>query len=328
MATLHHIYWWNLENLFDIQDSPRRPEWLQKQLNAELKGWTEAVLDKKIAQQSSIIKKFNDGKGPDILGVCEIENEFVVQKLMDKVSAETGRTYKVLHHDTKDQRGIDIAIIYDQTMYHDDGRIFSLEVMKRAATRDLFQINLTTTNGSDLIVIGNHWPSRMEGKYESEPYRIMVAETLSYWIERIHEIKAEQDHIKDPAIVVMGDFNDQPFDRSINEYLLSTSNIERVKNAKSPSLFNTMFPFLDEKYGTFVFGNDINLLDQFHVSKSLIVKSPEHPFKFLSSQIIRFPELVKGQYNTPVKFGRPSASEFNDKGYSDHLPIELIIEEV
>lgn len=327
MATLHHIYWWNLENLFDIEFSPRRPEWLQKELKTELKGWTEAILDKKIEQLCSILKKMNSGAGPDILGVCEIENEFVVKKLMEKVGSEIGRTYKVLHRDTKDQRGIDIAIIYDQTMYHDDGKIFSLEIMKRTHTRDLFQVNLTSTAGNELITIGNHWPSRLGGKYESEPYRIMVAETLSYWIQRIHEIKAEEDHIEDPAIVVMGDFNDQPYDRSINDYLKSTSNIERVKNARTPTLFNTMFPFLDEKFGTHVFGNEINLLDQFHVSKSLIVNSLNHPFKFVSSQILKFPELVKGEYNTPKRFSRPSESDFNVSGYSDHLPIELIIQE-
>ena len=113
MATAHHIYWWNLENLFDVLDSPRRPEWFQKTIKNELKGWNEEVLEQKIHNLGSIIKQMKNGHGPDILGVCEIENEFVVKKLMDKVGAETGRSYKVLHKDTKDQRGIDIAIIYD-----------------------------------------------------------------------------------------------------------------------------------------------------------------------------------------------------------------------
>ncbi|MBK6477935.1 MAG: endonuclease/exonuclease/phosphatase [Saprospiraceae bacterium] len=328
MATLHNIYWWNLENLFDVQNSPRRPEWLQKELKSELKNWDEALLDKKIANLCSVIKKFNQGLGPDILGVCEIENEFVVKKLMDRVGQELNRSYKVLHKDTKDQRGIDISIIYDQDKYHDDGRIFTLEIMKRSYTRDLFQVNLTTTAGNnELILIGNHWPSRLGGKFESEPYRMMVGEILSYWVTRIHEIKLEELGEENPAIIVMGDFNDQPYDRSITNYLNSTSNLERVKNARTPVLFNTMFPFLNGKLGTHVFGNEINILDQFIVSKSLTFESANYPFQFISSKIIDYPELVRGDYNTPIRFSRPSSSDFNSNGFSDHLPIELIIKE-
>lgn len=329
MATAHHIYWWNLENLFDILDSPRRPEWFQKTIKNELKGWNEDVLDQKIHNLCSIIKQMKNGHGPDIMGVCEIENEFVVKKLMDKVGNEIGRNYKVLHKDTKDQRGIDIAIIYDADLYTDDGHVFSLEIMKRAATRDLFQVNLTTkADGNELILIGNHWPSRLAGKFESEPYRIMVAEILSYWVSRIYEIKKEERNDDNPPIVLMGDFNDQPYDRSITDYLISTSNLERVKNARSPVLFNTMFPFLDGKLGTHVYGNEINILDQFIVSKSLTVDSANYPFQFIGSKIFQLPGMTKGDYNTPVRFSRPSEeSSFNPNGFSDHLPIELLIEE-
>lgn len=249
---------------------------------------------------------------------------------MDKVGQEIGRSYKVLHKDTNDKRGIDIAVIYDQNKYKDDGRVFTLEIMKRAATRDLFQVNLTTKPGNqELFIIGNHWPSRLGGKYESEPYRIMVGETLSYWVDRIYEIKREalQDETHVPAIVIMGDFNDQPFDRSITDYLNSTSNVERVKNARTPILFNTMFPLLDSKLGTHVYGNEVNILDQFIVSKALTIDSASYPFHFISSQIVYFPEMISGDYNTPKRFSRPSGSDFNPNGFSDHLPIELIIEE-
>lgn len=328
MATQHNIYWWNLENLFDVVDSPRRPAWFQKVIKSELVGWTEAVLDRKIDQLCSIIKQMNTGLGPDILGVCEIENEFVVEKLMIKVGQELNRSYEVLHMDTGDKRGIDIAFIYDKAKYTDDGRVFSLEIMKRAATRDLFQVNLKTIAGqNELILIGNHWPSRLGGKFESEPYRMMVGETLSYWIDRIYEIKKAERNDDNPPIVIMGDFNDQPYDRSICDYLNSTSNVERVKNARTPVLFNTMFPFLDSKLGTHVFGNEVNILDQFMVSRSLTIDSINYPFLFESSQILPFPELIKGDYNTPIRFSRPSASDFNPNGFSDHLPIELIIQE-
>jgi hypothetical protein len=327
MKTEHFIYWWNLENLFDVANSKERPEWIQKQIKRELKGWTSAVLDKKIANIASILQKMNDGKGPDILGVCEIENEAVVQRLMDRVGKVLNRTYKVLHHDSKDKRGIDIAIIYDTAKYEDDGRMFSLEVMKRNATRNLFQVNLTTKAGNELILIGNHWPARLGGQYESEPYRMMVGEILSYWIERIHEIKLEHNKQKNPAIIVMGDFNDEPYNRSLTEYLRTTGNIEKVKNSTSHILYNLMYQFMDGKFGTHVYGNVMGLLDQFIVSKSLIVNSSKYPFQVKKTEIVHFPEMVKGDYNTPIRFSRPNKRDYNPKGFSDHLPIKLVVEE-
>lgn len=324
----HHIYWWNLENLFDIENSPDRPDWFQKTIKNELKGWSSLILEKKLTNLCQIISQMNQNQGPDILGVCEIENEAVVVKLMAKVTAITGRNYAVLHQDTKDKRGIDIAVIYDADKYTTDGKVFSLEIMKRNSTRDLFQVALTTQDGNELVLIGNHWPSRMGGKFESEPYRMMVAETLSYWIDRIHEIKLEANNDKNPAIVIMGDFNDNPYDRSITDYLRATGNIEKVKNARSHVLFNLMYPFLDAKYGTHVYGSELSMLDQFIVSKSLVVNSANYPFQVEATNLLTYPELVKGDYNTPIRFGRPSSkSTFNEAGFSDHLPIELIIEE-
>jgi predicted extracellular nuclease len=323
----HHIYWWNLENLFDVEKSPRRPEWLEKQIGKELVGWTSAVLDQKIANLCSVLKKLNNGLGPDILGVCEIENEEVVKRLMDKLGTALGRNYKILHKDTKDQRGIDIAIIYDRKKYKDDGRMFSLEVMKRNATRDLFQVTLKTKKGNELVIIGNHWPARLGGQYESEPYRIMVAEVLSYWIERIHDVKKVAG-IERPSIICMGDFNDNPYDRSMTAYLQGTANLQVVKNARGHFLYNPMFSFLDEEVGTHVFNNEVNVLDQFLLSKALAFDHEKHPFVMKSVNITHFPEMISGDYNTPIRFSRPvEATSFNPLGFSDHLPIEMIIEE-
>jgi predicted extracellular nuclease len=319
----HFIYWWNLENLFDSEDSPDRPEWLQKSLAAELKGWNSQVLDKKISNLCSIIKQFNNSTGPDIMGVCEIENERVVKLLADKIGLATGRSYKVLHKDTKDERGIDIAFFYDSKKYIDDGQLFSFEVMKRNATRDLIQVHLTSIEGKhELVLVGNHWPARLDGKYESEPYRIMVAETLSYWVERICEEKGNN-----VEIVLMGDFNDNPYDRSIVDYLMASNSSKLVENAKNHMFLNLMYPFLGQGTGTQVYGGEINILDQFMVSKTIASQKLKSNFKVESTNIIAFPEMVKGRYGEAVRFSRPSENSFNDKGFSDHLPIELVLTE-
>ncbi|MBX2889412.1 MAG: endonuclease/exonuclease/phosphatase family protein [Saprospiraceae bacterium] len=314
----HHIYFWNLENLFDVVDSPTRPAWLQKALNKELKGWTAPVLARKIEQLSSIIIQLN----PDIFCVCEVENEAVLKKLTAAL-APLGRNYVVRHHDTKDQRGIDVAFFYDADRYEDDGRLFTLEIMKRTYTRDLAQINLRTKpGGHDLILIGNHWPSRSGGQYESEPYRIMVAETLSYWIDRIYEIKGNN-----APIVVMGDFNDEPFNRSLEDYANSTRNRDKVLNARSvPYLHNLMWPFYTKGLGTHYFNLPV-LLDQFMVSRSIASSAASTSFVVDSVDIINLPGMTRGEYRIPVRHSRPSQQDYNPNGYSDHLPIRLVLNE-
>jgi len=326
----HFIAWWNLENLFDVENEPTRLDWLQKELATYLKGWTAEVLDKKINNLASVIIKLNNQTGPDIMGFCEIENRHVIELLVSKL-APTGRNYDIVHHDMNDHRGIDIAFIYDTAKYTPEPEIFSLEVMKRTGTRDLLQVNFTiNAGGRKLFLVGNHWPSRSGGQYESEPFRMMVGENLSYWMKRIGEIRGEEH-----PVIVVGDFNDEPFNRSITEYALGTPDTHKIENAArpvapetvhKPYLYNLMYPLLGNNRGTFVFGNEINLLDQFMVSRALLLN--DSPFFVAGADIVSFPELVKGEYNTPVKFGAPSQkTEYNPNGFSDHLPVYMIVQE-
>jgi len=95
----HYIAFWNLENLFDKSTSQDRPEYLKNRLKKELTGWTANILKKKVKQLVKIISQMNDGKGPDILGVCEIENENVIKLLLAEMPAGS-RQYKIAHADT------------------------------------------------------------------------------------------------------------------------------------------------------------------------------------------------------------------------------------
>ncbi|HYK47635.1 MAG TPA: endonuclease/exonuclease/phosphatase family protein [Parafilimonas sp.] len=328
----HFLAWWNLENLFDVETSADRIPWLQHELGSYLKGWDETVLNKKVTNLSSIIAQLNGNHGPDIMGFCELENKRVVQLIAGKISVATGRSYDVVHVEMNDHRGIDIAFMYDTSLYTPEPEIFSHEVMKRTGTRDLLQVNFTVNaSGKKLFLIGNHWPSRSGGQYESEPFRIMVGENLSYWIKRIMEIRGETE-----AIIVMGDLNDEPFNRSVSEYALGVADEHVIENAArpilpdtvhKPYLLNLMHQFLGQNRATFVFGNEKNVLDQFLVSRGLILNAGY--FSVQEVNIVDFlPELVTGEYKKPVSFGAPSsAHSYNPEGFSDHLPIYMVIEE-
>ncbi|HXL56765.1 MAG TPA: endonuclease/exonuclease/phosphatase family protein [Chitinophagaceae bacterium] len=335
-TTRHFIAWWNLENLFDVQNAPDRIPWLQRELNNYLKGWTSEVLDQKLTNLSSIIRQLNGGKGPDLMGFCEIENRHVIELLVAKLNG-LGRDYDIAHREMNDQRGIDIAFIYDNAHFElGPDPVFSLEIMKRTGTRDLLQVTFKTKGkNNELIIIGNHWPSRSAGQYESEPFRMMVGENLSYWLRRIAEIKGETT-----PILVMGDFNDEPFNRSLTEYAMSLDNSVKISNARKPTadsritvripyMLNLMWELLGKGKSTFVFNGDGNILDQFLVNRAIALKSAEKHFTVETVDIVDYiPGLIKGEYKAPVKFGAPSkTSEFNAAGYSDHLPITITLME-
>ena len=320
----YFIAFWNVENLFDVAGSPDRPDWLAQRLRNELEGWTDEVLQQKIEQLAQVIIGLNEGQGPDLLGVCEVENRPVLDRLAQAL-ATSGRPYAVAHADTSDGRGIDVAFLYDSDRFT-TGEQFSYVVLKRTATRDLFQVNFATQGGRELIVIGNHWPSRSGGVYETEPYRILAAETLSYWLSRIEEIKGE-----DAAILVMGDFNDEPHDRSLTEYALSTRSLVKVLRSRSPRLLNLMWPPMGRRLGSYYYNYFPLVFDQFLASRGLVEPEGAPPLRIVpDSARIEMPALMDsgGLYPDPIRFGRPSSpSTYNPDGFSDHYPVSVLVEE-
>ena len=117
----YHVAWWNLENLFDEENAValgRRTDKVFRAIEGDIAGWTPQVRDRKIDQLATVIAAMNTGQGPDLLGVCEVENRFVVERLVEAVNAvlPSPRSYAVVHADTDDARGIDVAFIYDDTL--------------------------------------------------------------------------------------------------------------------------------------------------------------------------------------------------------------------
>jgi hypothetical protein len=230
MPTDYHIAFWNLENLFDIENAPpeRRSDKVARAIKKDIKGWTQARLDRKIAQLSSIIRQMNGGRGPDLLGVCEVENRFVLDLLVGAL-APLGRGYQIVHQDTDDQRGIDVAFIFDGSLFQVEA-VFDHVVMRRTATRDIVQVNFMTASNRRFVVVGNHWPSRSGGALESAAYRAIAGETLAYFHQRIWEV-----HGKETPVLAMGDFNDEPFDRSLVDYALGGGGGAPEQKATTPT---------------------------------------------------------------------------------------------
>ncbi len=320
MPSEYKIAFWNLENLFDIESSPRRTDKLERAIGKDLKGWTQAKLNKKIAQLASIIVQLNSGRGPDILGVCEVENEYVMDLLV-RALASLRRKYAFVHHHSPDQRGIDVAFIYDADMFNVEKQ-FDHFVMRRTATRDILQVDFKTQSDRLFVLVANHWPARSGGAQKSAGYRAIAGETLAYFHERILEVNGQET-----PVLAMGDFNDEPFDQSLVDYALALRSRTKVVNAQNPEFLNLMWPLMGQGIGTLYYDNLPNVFDQFLANKNIIKQNA--PIKVLedSAEIVCLPEMVdKGRYPKPVRFGG-MGNEVNEDGFSDHFPITVTISE-
>lgn len=337
----HFVAFWNMENLFAPEGFPDREPWIAQQMASDLNGWTQALFDTKIEQLVSIIRQMNGAQGPDILGVCEVENAFVLQQLTARLNGQiNNRNYAVAHVDsTQDRRGIDTAFVFDGSKYAvDPTAIFSHFVMRRTGTRDITQVTFTTQAGNDLIAMCNHWPSRSGGTYESRGYRMTAGETLSYWHQRIWEERGN-----DIPIIALGDFNDDPFDESLQIHARATRERGDVERAQTAVRFyNLTWRYLEQLaqdqngnpkllHGTLYFNGNGNVFDQLLVSKGLLIQNS--PIKVIedTARIEVFPEMVDHRVaQGPIRFGLPKgnvAKNVNTSGFSDHFPVSVVLQE-
>ncbi len=322
MSSEYQITFWNLENLFDIENSPRRNDKLERAIGKDLQGWTQALLDRKIDQLVSIITQMNNGAGPEILGVCEIENEYVMGLLAQDLNTALGRNYAIVHHDTQDRRGIDVGFIYDASLFSVEMQ-FNHFVMRRTATRDILQVNFMTQSNRRFVLIGNHWPARSSGTLESSGYRSIAGETLAYFHHRILE-----SHGNDTPVLAMGDFNDEPFDRSLVDYTLSTRSRTKVLNAKIARFLNLMWPCMGQGLTSYYYNNFPNFFDQFLANKNLLKNNMPIVVDLTSVEVISLSEMVaSGDYPKPIRFGGMGKT-VNQDGFSDHFPITVKVLEI
>ncbi len=324
MAGTYYVAWWNVENLFDYEDSPRRTEKLRRSLGKSLEGWTPALRDTKIDQLVSIIVQMNNGNGPDLLGLCEVENSWVVQRLASRVNASLGRNLLVHHADLSDKRGIDVTFLYDPAwLSADAAETFHHVVMRRTGTREIVQVNFQTQEGRTFTVFGNHWPSRSGGRYESAGYRNIAGETLAYFHQRALEV-----HGSETPVLVMGDFNDEPFDDSLVRHGLSTREAARVRGATGPRLWNLMVPLLGGDSPTYYYNNVPHMIDQVLVNKNMIIKGRPITINPSTVEVIKLPgTFSSGRYEAPIRFGG-MGKPVNQAGYSDHFPVGFTVTEV
>lgn len=335
------VGFWNLQNLFDttVTDIASDFEFTPQ------KGWTEQVLTIKLENLAKVIRSIN-GNGPDILGLCEIENESLVRRLIDKIGRED---YEIASYkDSSDIRGIDTCLIYSKSVF-DCLDAVSWNIHFRYPTRDIFQARLRVKENKAVIdVLVNHWPSR-RGKREScdpndtEYSRCIVAENCGKIVDNILKLPSgdlnslPDDFLQNQEIVenvnrrwnrnvlLMGDLNDEPFDKSITRYLCATSNVRLLREWKEilelerhidggdkktdkqhyleyPSyLYNCMWRLLPDGAHYYWKSNDLCMFDQFIISRGLYFGLQKLKMNLKSIRIVKN-SLTLGENLPPDRF--------------------------
>jgi len=307
---------WNLQNLFDTVDDPNKDD--EAFLPNGDMEWTEDRLDKKMYNLARVIRSMNDGNGPDVLGVCEVENQNVLDLMINKYLSDLN--YKTAYLESPDNRGIDNGLIFKANKFKlINIQADTIHLSDGWPTRLIFGVNLLINNNEKITVFVNHWPSRSGGQLESEPNRIEAAKTLRYAVDRIFKIE------EDAQIFIIGDFNDDPINKSVLETLRAhpikcdSLNVEFEVESEG-ELFNLSYETFENELGSYKYRDTWNMLDQIIVSGSLITGD-------LINYICNTYEVYKPNFLI-TKSGNYKGTPFPTYGgrrylggYSDHFPV-------
>jgi predicted extracellular nuclease len=303
------VAFYNVENLFDTIDDPLT---IDEDFTPTGKlEWNAPRYTEKLSRISEVFDLL-PGELPVFIGLCEIENRLVLNDLVKQPSIKKGvknQTYEIIHADSPDERGIDVAAIYDASRLKDvrfEYYTIALPDPKDPNTRDLLHAH--GKMGTDEIhFFVNHWPSRSGGQAESEPNRFAVAALLK---SKIEAVLSEDPNAK---ILIMGDFNDHPNDKSIYEVL-------GANDQPSSTLYNQMYAIHAEGNGSYFYKGEWGALDQMITSSGFMSAKGWHVDE-QAAGVLRDEKIL---FRDKEGVARPSRSYAGDSykgGYSDHLPV-------
>jgi Predicted extracellular nuclease len=303
---------YNVENLFDTEkDSCKQDdEFLPKSIRA----WHYGRYKKKLTNISRVITATGEWSAPAIVGLCEVENNRVLRDLT-QYSPLKQHGYRYVMTDSPDTRGIDVALLYQRDQFKLlEYQSLRINLNKRRTTRDILHVVGVISTLDTLDIFVAHFPSRSQGQKETEPNRLKAASILRSAVDSLCSIR------KEPRIIIMGDLNDYPKNKSVSKVLNAKAPINDISN-------NQLYHLLANKatktnYGTYWYQGEWELLDHLIVSGLLLNTSATVYTSTDYAHIFKLPFLLISD----DKYGgkRPYRTYHGMKyegGYSDHLPV-------
>jgi len=310
------IAFYNFENLFDT--IPNNAEGRDEEFTpAGQRQWDGRKYRQKIHNLAYAISQFKTPTtpyGPALLGVSEIENRSVMEDVINQPELRD-LNLRIVHHDSPDARGVDVGLIYNPRYF----RVHNVTNHRLNAvpfrTRDQMCV-VGSLLGQQIAVIVNHWPSRIGGQEQSEPNRVAAAELCMQIADSLWRVNPQM------GVIIMGDLNDDPGNKSCAQVLGAKKKISQVKPG---GFFNPFWQKLDEGIGSYIYRGGWDLFDQIIVGYNLLPDGKSRLVYDGALVINNLPFLFQsdGQYKG-YPFRTFSGGVWTN-GYSDHLPTEIFL---
>ena len=313
------IGFYNLENLFDtintdgVRDTEFTPE--------GTKSWDTHRYNTKLERMAKVISDLGTDVTPDgiaVLGVCEIENRSVLEDLV-AMPAIKKRNYQIIHYDSPDRRGIDVALLYQEKYFAPTSSASIPLVMKEDTsfiTRDLLLAS-GKLDGEEFHFMVSHWPSRRGGEAKSRPKRIAAAQLGKRIIDSLYNSNPQA------KMVYMGDLNDDPVNPSIKKHLNAKGDMTDLRVG---DLYNPMEKLYKQGIGTLAWRDNWNLFDQLICTSNLIETGNDFStYKLYKARVFNQPYLKQSKGNFKGYPFRTFVGPNWLNGYSDHFPVYLLL---
>ena len=296
----YRIMFYNTENLFHPSDDSLT---MDDEFTPEgSRHWSFYRYWKKIAAIDKVILAAGEGSPPEVIGLCEIENRQVLDDLVaHPLLLKYG--YKIVHRDSPDPRGIDVAFLYRKDFDPLDYKFHKLSFPDSfSETREILHVRGVFKMKDTVDFIVNHWTSRYGGVVSSASKRAFQSETVEQIIDSLQKSRNAS------LIIAMGDFNDNPSSLSISR--LTERQIVRLPEQSYSS---------DAVEGSYKYQGRWETIDHF------LIATTEDMSNF-SGSVFSLPHLVEPDDRyTGVKPSRTYIGYSYHGGVSDHLPVLLDI---
>lgn len=347
---------WNIDRLFGSKGSPIAYA-LSNEGNVNILADQEDI-EQKILTISGVIDRIAEIAGPPLLvGLVEIENTELSQGIAKNIRSASLATVDAKATDETGFAldGLNISLLFDVNYFDAVEKIHSHVITRTFNTRDILECDFSFNSGNKLSILVNHWPSRLVG--EAAGQRITAAHyarsilaskvrfTLVEMWDKINKsiTVPESDLLQKRAeipVIVMGDFNDEMFDESI-ELLGSTNDQSAVLNdlkvkgeskkerfrsyvSSTPLLFNPFWTMISGG-GSYYRSPRWRCYDQILLSRGLLIE--DNPIQYIPDSAHVFSEIrVTRSDGSSMQLtnakGKPIT--YNPKkhcGCSDHLPV-------
>lgn len=310
-AGVINVMSYNAENLFDIFDNPQKND-DEFTPNGE-RRWTSRRYWNKLANLSRVVVAVDEDNAPEIIGLCEVENDSVLNDLTNRSPLRTiGYSYVIT--DSPDERGINVALLYKARMFryiaHESIRV-SLKPAGGSPTRDILHVTGMVPSGDTVDLYVCHWPSRIGGVEESEPRRRIAAEVALNSIRKVFEKRRK------PYVVLMGDLNEGSDDPAVRK-TLKAHRLAEGEQLDDRELVTMM----DGQTGSYRYEGAWDTYDQFVVSASLLNELGCTGVDAVEICRLDFVLEEDKKYGGEKPFRTYNGYRYQN-GYSDHLPINL-----